>query len=107
MGALASGSMSSGFASLFGGGPESFAKNINATLDSLDKDKIESYTTALNNLGESFAKVQSGMTSAVDSSGKTSAEKLDELNMTMKEVLYVLEGSKRYQRDTAAAVGEI
>jgi hypothetical protein len=25
----------------------------------------------------------------------------------MKQVLYVLEGSKRYQRDTATAVGEI
>ena len=47
------------------------------------------------------------MASAVSSSGKTSAEKLDELNMTMKEVLHVLEGSKRYQRETAAAVGEI
>jgi len=83
---------------------ESFAKNINATLDSLDKDKIDSYTEALNNLGESFAKVQSSMSGAVSSSGKTSAEKLDELNMTMKEVLYVLESSKRYQRDTATAV---
>jgi len=97
---------SGGFGNTFAG-TESFAKNINATLDSLDIDRLGSYTEALNNLGESFTKVQSGMTSAVSSSGKTSAEKLDELNMTMKEVLYVLEGSKRYQRDTAAAVGEI
>jgi hypothetical protein len=99
-------STSGGFGNTFAG-TESFAKNINATLDSLDINKLGSYTEALNNLGESFTKVQSGMASAVSSSGKTSAEKLDELNMTMKEVLHVLEGSKRYQRETAAAVGEI
>jgi len=86
---------------------ESFAKNINATLDSLDKGKIDSYTEALNSLGDSFAKVQNNMSSTVSASGKTSADKLEELNMTMKQVLYVLEGSKRYQRDTATAVGEI
>ena len=99
--------VASGFASIFGGGSESFAKNINATLDSLDKGKIESYTEALNSLGDSFAKVQNNMSSTVSATGKTSADKLEELNMTMKQVLYVLEGSKRYQRDTAAAVGEI
>jgi archaellum component FlaC len=99
--------VASGFASLFGGGSESFAKNINATLDSLDKGKIDSYTEALNSLGDSFAKVQNNMSSTVSATGKTSADKLEELNMTMKQVLYVLEGSKRYQRDTAAAVGEI
>lgn len=86
---------------------ESFAKNINTTLDSLDKGKIDSYTEALNSLGDSFAKVQNNMSSTVSATGKTSADKLEELNMTMKQVLYVLEGSKRYQRDTAAAVGEI
>jgi hypothetical protein len=86
---------------------ESFAKNINTTLDSLDKGKIDSYTEALNSLGDSFAKVQNNMSSTVSASGKTSADKLEELNMTMKQVLYVLEGSKRYQRDTATAVGEI
>jgi hypothetical protein len=99
--------VASGFASIFGGGSESFAKNINATLDSLDKGKIDSYTEALNSLGDSFAKVQNNMSSTVSASGKTSADKLEELNMTMKQVLYVLEGSKRYQRDTATAVGEI
>jgi len=86
---------------------ESFAKNINTTLDSLDKGKIDSYTEALNSLGDSFAKVQNNMSSTVSATGKTSADKLEELNMTMKQVLYVLEGSKRYQRDTATAVGEI
>ena len=99
--------VASGFASIFGGGSESFAKNINATLDSLDKGKIDSYTEALNSLGDSFAKVQNNMSSTVSATGKTSADKLEELNMTMKQVLYVLEGSKRYQRETAAAVGEI
>ena len=85
---------------------ESFAKNINTTLDSLDKGKIDSYTEALNSLGDSFAKVQNNMSSTVSATGKTSADKLEELNMTMKQVLYVLEGSKRYQRDTATAVQE-
>lgn len=99
--------IASGFASLFGGGPESLAKNINATLDSLDKDKIDSYTTALNGLSESFAGLNNNMTKSISASGKSSSDKLDELNMTMKAVLDELQTGKRYQKRTAENTEEL
>ncbi len=91
----------SGFASIFGQGPQSFAKNINATLDSLDKGKIDSYTTALNGLSESFAGLNTNMQKTVTASGKSSGDKLDELNTTMKAMLTELQRSQRFQRQTA------
>ena len=99
--------VASGFASLFGGGPESFAKNINATLDSLDKGKIDSYTVALNNLSNSFAGLNSNMSQTMTASNKTSGDKLDELNMTMRAVLDELQTGKRYQKRTAENTEEL
>jgi hypothetical protein len=99
--------VASGFASLFGGGPESFAKNINATLDSLDKGKIDSYTVALNNLSNSFAGLNSNMSQTMTASNKTSGDKLDQLNMTMQAMLTELQTGKRYQKRTAENTEEI
>jgi hypothetical protein len=99
--------IAAGFGKLFGGGGESLAKNINATLDSLDKDKIDSYTTALNGLSESFAGLNSNMTKSISASGKSSSDKLDELNMTMRSVLEELQTGKRYQKRTAENTEEI
>jgi len=99
--------IASGFASLFGGGTGSLAKNINATLDSLDKGKIESYTTALNGLSDSFAGLNKNMTQTISASGKTSTDKLDELNNTMKAVLVELQTGKRYQKRTAENTEEM
>lgn len=90
-----------GFSSLFGQGPQSFAKNINATLDSLDKGKIDSYTTALNGLSESFAGLNSNMSKTVTASGKSSNDKLDELNTTMKAMLTELQKGGKFQKQTA------
>jgi len=97
----------SGFASLFGQGPDALAKNINATLDSLDKGKIESYTVALNGLSDSFAGLNKNMTQSISASGKSSSDKLDELNSTMKAVLTELQTGKRYQKRTAENTEEI
>lgn len=99
--------IAAGFGKLFGGGGESLAKNINATLDSLDKDKIDSYTTALNGLSESFAGLNNNMTKSISASGKSSSDKLDELNMTMRAVLEELQTGKRYQKRTAENTEEL
>ena len=99
--------IAAGFGNLFGGGGESLAKNINATLDSLDKDKIDSYTTALNGLSESFAGLNNNMTKSISASGKSSSDKLDELNMTMRAVLDELQTGKRYQKRTAENTEEL
>lgn len=99
--------IAAGFGKLFGGGGESLAKNINATLDSLDKDKIDSYTTALNGLSESFAGLNNNMTKSISATGKSSSDKLDELNMTMRAVLEELQTGKRYQKRTAENTEEL
>jgi hypothetical protein len=93
--------IAAGFGKLFGGGGESFAKNINATLDSLDKGKIDSYTTALNGLSESFAGLNNNMSKTVATTGKNSSDKLDELNSTMKAMLSEMQNQKRFVKQTA------
>ena len=93
--------IAAGFGNLFGGGGESLAKNINATLDSLDKDKIDSYTTALNGLSESFAGLNNNMSKTVATTGKNSSDKLDELNSTMKAMLSEMQNQKRFVKQTA------
>jgi hypothetical protein len=93
--------IAAGFGKLFGGGGESLAKNINATLDSLDKNKIDSYTTALNGLSESFAGLNNNMSKTVATTGKNSSDKLDELNTTMKAMLSELQNQKRFVKQTA------
>jgi len=93
--------IAAGFGKLFGGGGESLAKNINATLDSLDKNKIDSYTTALNGLSESFAGLNNNMSKTVATTGKNSSDKLDELNSTMKAMLSEMQNQKRFVKQTA------
>lgn len=106
MAAMGVGSIVSGFGSLFGSGSSSLAKNINATLDSLDKDKIEGYTVALENLSTSFAGLNSNMSKTITASGKSSGDKLEELNNTMRAMLTELQGQKRFVKQTAEAVSE-
>lgn len=89
-----------------GKGTSSFAKNINDTLKSLDKDKLISYTETLSNLSASFASLNSNMSATMDQASKSSASKMDELNMTMQRVLTVLQDSKRIQKDTSVAIGD-
>ena len=104
MAELAGGGLKQGFTSIFTmgkGGPKEFAKNINSALDSLDKNKIESYTVALNNLSTSFSGLNTSMSKSMTAANKSSTDKLDELNMTMKMVLTVLEQGTRYSKETA------
>lgn len=91
----------SGFAKLFGGGPENFAKNINKTLDTLDKDKIDMYATSLKNLSESFASLQTNMTNTTTTASRSTGDKLDELNTTMQAILMELTNNTRYARITS------
>ena len=86
---------------LFGGGTDNFAKNINSMLEKLDKDKIDMYANSLKNLGESFASLKSGMTTATTGASKSTGDKLDQLNTTMEAILTVLDENTRYAKTTS------
>jgi len=86
---------------LFGGGTDNFAKNINSMLEKLDKDKIDMYATSLKNLGESFASLKSGVTTATTGASKSTGDKLDQLNTTMEAILTVLDENTRYAKTTS------
>lgn len=110
MGELAGGGLKQGLSNIFTlgkGGPKEFAKNLNSALDSLDKSKIESYTVALNNLSTSFSGLNNNMSKGMSAANKSSTDKMDELNMTMKNVLAVLETGTRYSKQTASNTMEL
>lgn len=89
------------FGNLLGGGPQNFAKNVNETLDSLDKSKIDMYATSLQNLSDSFASLQTNMSNTTTSASRTTGDKLDQLNSTMEAVLRELTDNTRYARVTS------
>ena len=91
------------FGKLFGGGPENFAKNINKTLDELDKNKIDMYANSLDNLGNAMSKLQSGMNGSITSSASATGDKLERLNNTMEQILHVLDEGNKYSRITSKA----
>jgi hypothetical protein len=91
------------FGKLFGGGPENFAKNINKTLDELDKNKIDMYANSLDNLGNAMTKLQSGMNGSITSSASATGDKLERLNNTMEQILHVLDEGNKYSRITSKA----
>jgi hypothetical protein len=70
-------------------------------LEKLDKDKIDMYATSLKNLGESFASLKSGMTTATTGASKSTGDKLDQLNTTMEAILTVLDENTRYAKTTS------
>jgi len=86
------------FGKIFGGGPENFAKSINATLDALDKNKIDMYATSLDNLGNAFAKFDTSMTGVTTTASKTTSDKLEVLNNTMTQILQVMQENTEYTR---------
>lgn len=86
------------FGKIFGGGPENFAKSINATLDELDKTKIDMYATSLDNLGNAFAKFDSSVTGATTTASRTTGDKLEMLNNTMTQILQVMRDNTEYTR---------
>ena len=106
-GAQLEGGVSGFFGKLFGGGTENFAKSINKTLDQLDKDKIDVYATSINNLGESMQSLSTGMQTVTTGASKSTGDKLDQLNTTMQEILFVLGSSNRYMKVTARSSSEV
>jgi len=83
-----------------------FAKNINSALESIDKTKIDTYTTSLNNLSKSIENVQSGLGQTMTAGQNQSNNTMEKLNITMQEILDVLRSGARYQKQTAENTAE-
>jgi len=94
------------FGKIFGGGPENFAKNLNKTLDELDKNKIDMYANSLDNLGNAMTSLRSGMMGTTTASANSTGDKLDKLNNTMEQILMAMSDNNRYNRITAQATTE-
>ena len=88
---------------IFGGGSENFAKNLNKTLDELDKNKIDMYANSLENLGNAMTSLRSGMTGTITASSSSTGDKLDRLNNTMEQILMTMNDNNRYSRITSQA----
>ena len=101
MGGATSASATGFFGKLFGGGPENFAKSINATLDSLDKGKIDMYANSLSNLGEAMNSLNSGMSGTITTSATETGNKLDKLNTTMEQVLMMMNENNKFAKNVS------
>ena len=101
MGSATSASATGFFGKLFGGGPENFAKSINATLDSLDKGKIDMYANSLSNLGEAMNSLNSGMSGTITTSATETGNKLDKLNTTMEQVLMMMSENNKFAKNVS------
>ena len=101
MGSATSASATGFFGKLFGGGPENFAKSINATLDSLDKGKIDMYANSLSNLGEAMNSLNSGMSGSITTSATETGNKLDKLNTTMEQVLMMMDQNNKFAKNVS------
>ena len=91
---------------IFGGGSENFAKNLNKTLDELDKAKIDMYANSLENLGNAMTNLRGGMTGTMTTTASATGDKLDQLNNTMEQILMAIADSNRYNRITSQATVE-
>ena len=92
---------------IFGGGTENFAKNLNNTLNELDKSKIDMYATSIENLGTAMTSLRSGMMGTTTASASTTGDKLDQLNNTMQQILMAMGDNNRYSRITSQATTEV
>jgi hypothetical protein len=92
---------------IFGGGSENFAKNLNKTLDELDKGKIDMYANSLDNLGNAMTNLRSGMVGSTTASASSTGDKLDQLNSTMEQILMAMSDGNRYSRITSQATTEM
>ena len=101
MGSATSASATGFFGKLFGGGPENFAKSINATLDSLDKGKIDLYANSLSNLGEAMNSLNTGMSGTITTSATETGNKLDKLNTTMEQVLMMMDQNNKFAKNVS------
>lgn len=94
------------FGKIFGAGPENFAKNLNKTLDELDKNKIDMYANSLDNLGNAMTSLRSGMMGTTVGAANSTGDKLDKLNSTMEQILIAMGDNTRYTRITSQATTE-
>ena len=101
MGSATSASATGFFGKLFGGGPENFAKSVNATLDSLDKGKIDMYANSLSNLGEAMNSLNTGMSGTITTSATETGNKLDKLNTTMEQVLMMMGENNKFAKNVS------
>ena len=72
-------------------GLRSYAKSMSQALDDLDKDKLSLYTTKLEELAGAFREVNTSMSGAISSSGKTNKDKLDTISTILQEIKMVME----------------
>lgn len=88
-------------------GLKDYAKTINQTLDDLDKDKLSVYTSKLEDLASAFREVNTSMTGAVTTTGRTSVDKLDAISTILQEIKVVMEdvklSNKAIQRKTSTS----
>lgn len=72
-------------------GMRTYAKSMSEALDDLDKDKLSVYTTKLEELAGAFREVNTSMSGAISSTGKTSTDKLDAISTILQEIKVVME----------------
>ena len=64
---------------------------MSEALDDLDKDKLSVYTTKLEELAGAFREVNTSMSGAITSSGRTNQDKLDGISTLLAEIKLVME----------------
>ena len=72
-------------------GMKTYAKSMSEALDDLDKDKLSLYTTKLEELAGAFREVNTSMSGAITSSGRTNKDKLDAISTILQEIKVVME----------------
>ena len=72
-------------------GMKTYAKSMSEALDDLDKDKLSLYTTKLEELAGAFREVNTNMSGAITSSGRSSQDKLDGISTLLAEIKLVME----------------
>lgn len=72
-------------------GMKTYAKSMSEALDDLDKDKLSLYTTKLEELAGAFREVNTSMSGAITSSGRTNQDKLDGISTLLAEIKLVME----------------
>ena len=72
-------------------GMKTYAKSMSEALDDLDKDKLSLYTTKLEELAGAFREVNTSMSGAITSSGRSNQDKLDGISTLLAEIKLVME----------------
>ena len=72
-------------------GLRTYAKSMSQALDDLDKDKLSLYTTKLEELAGAFREVNTSMSGAITTSGRTNQDKLDGISTLLAEIKLVME----------------